>query len=189
MPSQPPCGHRALVSSHYPPSLRFFFFFFTLWSTFPSPGEERLDISSSPDEIEALHLYNHRQLVPSDYEALNAILSTVAHINTGRDYTTPSSHLIHREHNEMYTVITVISNANGPAIGSALSLRRSQKFGESVRTAAEHSINHQVPLIFFMIYKCLFNQELWSEMSDTSSELGREQLRRRLHAEARMEAR
>lgn len=48
----------------------------------------------------------------------------------------------------MYTVITVISNANGSAIGSALSLRWSLKFGESIRTAAELSINHQVPLIF-----------------------------------------
>lgn len=46
----------------------------------PQAGE-KLDISNRPDEGEALHLCNHRQLVPSDYEALNAILRTVAHCN------------------------------------------------------------------------------------------------------------
>lgn len=74
---------KSLVSSHYPPvSPRFS----ALWSTaILSHGGERLDISNSPEESEALHLCNHRQLVPSDYVPLNAVLSTVAHGNTERD--------------------------------------------------------------------------------------------------------
>lgn len=81
-----PRGHiKSLVSSHYPPvavSPRFS----ALWSTtFLSQGGKRLDISNRPDESEALHLCNHRQLVPSDYVPLNAVLSTVAHSNTERD--------------------------------------------------------------------------------------------------------
>lgn len=50
-------------------------------------GANRPDISNGPDESEALHLCNHRQLVPSDYVPLNAVLSTVARCNTERDYT------------------------------------------------------------------------------------------------------
>lgn len=61
----------------------------------------------------------------------------------------------------MYTVITVILNANGFAIGSVVSLRQSQytqrksKFRESITMTSEHSIIHQVFLIL-MIY-VLFN--------------------------------
>lgn len=57
----------------------------------------------------------------------------------------------------MYTVITVILNANGFAIGSVVSLRQSQciqrksKFRESITVTSEHSIIHQVFLIL-MIY-------------------------------------
>lgn len=53
----------------------------------------------------------------------------------------------------MYTVITVILNANGFAIGSVVSLRQSQytqrksKFRERPTTTSEHSIIHQVFLI------------------------------------------
>lgn len=60
----------------------------------------------------------------------------------------------------MYTVITVILNANGFAIGSVVSLRRSQstqrksKFRESVTVTSEHSITHQVFLVL-MIYVLL----------------------------------
>lgn len=54
-------------------------------NAFLSQGGKRLDVGNSPDESEALDLCNHRQLVPSDYVALNAILSTVAHSNTERD--------------------------------------------------------------------------------------------------------
>lgn len=38
-----------------------------------------------PDGYEALHFCNHRQLVPSDYTPLNAVLSAVAPSNTERD--------------------------------------------------------------------------------------------------------
>lgn len=41
--------------------------------------------AAAPDESDALHLCNHRQLVPSDYAPLNAVLSAVAHSNTERD--------------------------------------------------------------------------------------------------------
>lgn len=56
----------------------------------------------------------------------------------------------------MYTVITVILNANGFAIGSVVSLRQSQctqrksKFRESATMASEHSIIHQVFLILMI---------------------------------------
>lgn len=40
---------------------------------------------AAPDGYEALHFCNHRQLVPSDYTPLNAVLSAVAHSNTERD--------------------------------------------------------------------------------------------------------
>lgn len=60
----------------------------------------------------------------------------------------------------MYTVITVILNANGFAIGSVVSLRQSQctqrksKFRERVTMTSAHSIIHQVFLIL-MIYALL----------------------------------
>lgn len=53
----------------------------------------------------------------------------------------------------MYTVITVILNANGFAIGSVVSLRQSQctqrksKFRERITMTSEHPIIHQVFLI------------------------------------------
>lgn len=56
----------------------------------------------------------------------------------------------------MYTVITVILNANGFAIGSVVSLRQSQytqrksKFRKSATMASEHSIIHQVFLILMI---------------------------------------
>ncbi len=56
----------------------------------------------------------------------------------------------------MYTVITVILNANGFAIGSVVSLRQSHctqrksKFRESATTASEHAIIHQVFLILMI---------------------------------------
>lgn len=60
----------------------------------------------------------------------------------------------------MYTVITLILNANGFAIGSVVSLRQSQctqrksKFRESITMTSQHSIIHQVFLIV-MIYVLL----------------------------------
>lgn len=85
---QHPRGHIiAPVSSHYPPeavSPRFR----TSWSTsiFPPTAARRwTSAAAAPNESEALHLCNHRQLVPSDYVALNAVLSAVAHSNTERD--------------------------------------------------------------------------------------------------------
>lgn len=56
---------------------------------------------------------------------------------------TLSSHLIYWEHNEMYTVITVILNANVFAIGSAVSLRESERPSKF----RHGSIIHQVFLI------------------------------------------
>lgn len=41
--------------------------------------------AAAPDGYEALHFCNHRQLVPSDYTPLNAVLSAVAHSNAERD--------------------------------------------------------------------------------------------------------
>jgi len=57
----------------------------------------------------------------------------------------------------MYTVITVILNANGFAIGSVVSLRWNQgnlsesQFRESIILAAAHSVFHQVFLISLII--------------------------------------
>lgn len=91
LPSQPPVDILDLWFPHItqPPGVFFiFYYYFCIVVSLPIPGAKRGWTSA---EIEALNLYNHRQLVPSDYEALNAILSTVAHINTGRDYTTALS--------------------------------------------------------------------------------------------------
>ncbi len=66
----------------------------------------------------------------------------------------------------MYTVITVILNANGFAIGSVVSLRQSQcnrrksRFREQVTVTSEHAIIHQVFLILKIMLHFLFFSEL-----------------------------
>lgn len=60
------------------------------------------------------------------------------------------------EHNEMYTVITEIWNANGFAIGSVVSLRQSwctqrkSKLSDHVTMTSEHTVSHQVFLILLV---------------------------------------
>lgn len=70
-------------STHRDPSLRGF----ALCGRPPSsPTLARSWTSAvAPDGYGALHFCNHRQLVPSDYTPLNAVLSAVAHSNTERD--------------------------------------------------------------------------------------------------------